>query len=169
MGMIQTDRGWEADENFVVYEENTVLCYMENFGYRRTYRKYNTGYAIGVFARNLETGWCGPILVSDVSDNAAYKAPFGEGQPDTVTPPNYSVRHYNRTWYITIGYWLQNLTYFTTNYPIYDYDDDPSGAELGLRILALAGQQLYRTDKMWAFLAGMASGLASSSYPGQEV
>lgn len=163
MAIVETDLGWAAEEDYLVHDAGEYLCYMDAPYYKRTFTKAQTGYAIAAFVHQTNSGWYGPWLISDVSNYANYITQFNEGQADEVIPPGYSFRHYKRTWYINEGYHLRNAVYDTT-LPVFETALD-NASEIALKIMEMAGLQLYRTDKTWSFLAGMMCGLSGRALP----
>lgn len=163
MAIVETDLGWAAEEDYLVHDAGEYLCYMESPIFKRTFTKAQTGYAIAAFVHRATSGWYGPYLISDVSNYANYITQFDEGQGDVVITPGYSVRHYKRTWYINSDYHLQADEY-TTTLPVFETTLE-NNAEIAMKIMEMAGLQLYRTDKTWSFLAGMMCGLSGRALP----
>ena len=164
MGMVQTDLGWEADENFVVHDAGTYLCRVYN-GEDRSYYKYTSGYAICAYV--IASGvWHGPYLISSVADNTRMEVRV-VGGGTAITGANGTVTHYNRLWYINTNWHLPNATEYDTDYPILQTSSGDI-SENARQILIMAGQQLLRTDKTWSFLAGLSAGLTSRSLPKLE-
>ena len=163
MAIVETDLGWAAEEDYLVYDAGEYLCYMESPSFKRTFTKAQTGYAIAAFVHSTTSGWYGPYLISDVRNYANYITQFSEGSGDIVITPGYSVRHYKRTWYINEGYHLQAEEY-TTTLPVFETALE-NASEIAMKIMEMAGLQLYRTDKTWSFLAGMMCGLSGQALP----
>ena len=164
MGMVQTDLGWEADENFVVHDAGTYLCRVYN-GADRSFYKYTTGYAICAYVIRYDI-WHGPYLISSVADNTRMEVRV-VGGGTAITGANRTVRHFNRLWYINPNYHLSYPMEYDTDYPILQTSSDDI-SEIARQILIMSGQQLLRTDKTWSFLAGLSAGLTSRSLPKLE-
>lgn len=162
MSIVRTDLGWEAEEDYLVYDADTLLCQYSN---EIECYKTNDGFAICAIVYDVNTGTYHPFLISDVSANAYYT--IRRGGYASVYTPNASVTHYKRTWYITSVYGSLSPV-LSSNFPYLETELN-SVPDTALQILIMAGQRLYRSDKTWAYLAGLAAGITCKSFPMMEV
>lgn len=158
MAIVQTDLGWECEEDYLVYDAGTFLTKSKD----RNFYKSVTGYAFGFSLRRPnEENWCGPVLISTVRENVRYY--YGS----TTLNNNHTYKHFNRTWYINVQHHYRNADPFVAG-ELPEYTTYATGDAVWRELFAIAGVQLYRTDRVWAFLAGLSCGAAGKSLPKLE-
>lgn len=161
MAIVETDLGWEAEEDYLLHDAGEYICNVLSPGHNREYTKERVGYAVVACVHDTVSGWYGPYVISTVSEYANYVVT--EYGASGTQYPNATVRHYKRTWYINTGAHLANAD-ILTNFPSVEFSTG-SVTQNALAILNQAGVQLYRTDKTWSFLAGMMCGLSGRALP----
>ena len=170
MATIDTGLGWSADSDYLHNEAGEWLCDQAVGRDSRRYDKVNGGYAVCVYSRGAwgESEWWGPVLISTEPDNVKTHiyGPFC----DVIKGDQQTASYAGMTWYVA-GQWHfpdSDISSFNTADDLVNVVDSYF-YNLGSFALAVLKAAKVRTDRHRAFMAGLACGLASETWPVLEV
>lgn len=169
MATIDTGLGWSADSDYLHNEAGEWLCDQAVGSDSRRYDKVNGGYAVCVYSRGAWGGseWWGPVLISTEPDNV--KTHIYGPNCDEIKGSQTTVTYAGMTWYVA-GQWHfpdSDISSFNSSDDLVQWYAYYATLErLALTVLKAAK---VRTDRHRAFMAGLACGLASETWPVLEV